>query len=77
VPSSPTRCRWATLSRVRYQDTPRLAAWLVRAKWPLPMLAAIAYAVGNVAVALTVFFAAYLASGALSSRSYARSESDI
>jgi phosphatidylserine synthase len=54
------------MSRVRYQDTPRLAAWLVRAKWPLPILAAIGYAAGNVAVALTVFFAAYLASGALS-----------
>lgn len=54
------------LSRVRYRDTPRLAAWLVRAKWPLPVLAAIAYAAGNVAVALSVFFAAYLASGALS-----------
>jgi phosphatidylserine synthase len=53
------------LSRVRYTDTPRLAAWLVRAKWPLPVLALIAYAAGNVAVALSAFFAAYLASGAL------------
>lgn len=49
------------LSRVRYMDTPRLAAWLVRAIWPLPVLAAIAYLAGNVAVALSVFFAAYLA----------------
>jgi phosphatidylserine synthase len=56
------------LSRIKYKDTPRLAAWLVRAKWPLPVLAAIAYAAGNAAVALSVFFAAYLASGALSFR---------
>jgi phosphatidylserine synthase len=54
------------LSTASYQETPRVAAWLVRAMWPLPVLAAIAYAAGNVAVALTVFFAAYLASGALS-----------
>jgi phosphatidylserine synthase len=53
------------LSRIRYLDTPRLAAWLVRVKWPLPVLAAIAYAAGNVAVALSVFFAAYLVSGVL------------
>ncbi len=51
------------LSRIRYEETPRVAAWLVRAKWPLPVLAAIAYVAGNVAVALSVFFAAYLASG--------------
>lgn len=49
------------LSRIRYEETPRVAAWLVRAKWPLPILAAIAYAAGNVAVALSVFFAAYIA----------------
>lgn len=61
------------LSRVRYEETPRVAAWLVRAKWPLPVLAAIAYAAGNVAVTLTVFFAAYLASGALSRRTHAAS----
>jgi phosphatidylserine synthase len=65
------------MSRVRYQDTPRLAAWLVRAKWPLPILAAIAYAAGNVAVALSVFFAAYLASGALSRRTHAKSEGEV
>jgi phosphatidylserine synthase len=62
------------LSRIRYQDTPRLAVWLVRAKWPLPVLAAIAYAAGNAAVALSAFFAAYLASGALSFRRQAKSE---
>lgn len=54
------------LSRISYRDTPRLAAWVVRAKWPLPVLALIAYAARNVAVALSVFFAAYLASGVLS-----------
>jgi CDP-diacylglycerol--serine O-phosphatidyltransferase len=62
------------MSQIRYRDTPRLAAWLVRAKWPLPVLAAIAYVAGNIAVALSVFFAAYLASGALSRRQQARSE---
>jgi phosphatidylserine synthase len=56
------------LSRIPYPETPRVAAWLVRAKWPLPLLAGIAYAAGNVAVALVVFFAAYFASGALSRR---------
>ena len=55
------------LSSIRYGETPRVAAWVVRAVWPLPVLAAIAYAAGNVPVALTVFFAAYLASGALTS----------
>jgi phosphatidylserine synthase len=54
------------LSSVRYRDTPRLAAWCVRAKWPLPALAVIAYAAHNVAVALSVFFAAYLVSPAMS-----------
>lgn len=53
------------MSRVPYQETPRVAAWLVRAIWPLPLLAAVAYGAGNVAVALSVFFAAYLASGGL------------
>jgi phosphatidylserine synthase len=62
------------MSRVRYQDTPRLAAWLVRAKWPLPILAAVAYAAGNVAVAVSVFFAAYLASGALPRRTHAKAD---
>ena len=62
------------MSQIRYLDTPRLAAWLVRAKWPLLVLAAIAYVAGNIAVALSVFFAAYLASGALSRRRQARSE---
>jgi phosphatidylserine synthase len=61
------------LSSIRYEETPRVAAWVVRAIWPLPVLAAIAYAAGNVAVALTVFFAAYLASGVLSRRTVARS----
>jgi CDP-diacylglycerol--serine O-phosphatidyltransferase len=62
------------MSQIRYRDTPRLAAWLVRAKWPLLVLAAIAYVTGNIAVALSVFFAAYLASGALSRRQRARSD---
>jgi phosphatidylserine synthase len=62
------------LSRIRYEETPRVAAWLVRAKWPLPVLAAIGYAAGNVAVALSVFFAAYLASGALSRRRSAEAQ---
>lgn len=56
------------LSRTRYRDTPRLAGWMVRARWPIPVLAATAYATRNVAVALSLFFAAYLASGALGAR---------
>ena len=59
------------MSRVRYITTPRLAAWLVRAKWPLPILAAVAYVAGSVAVALSVFFAAYFVSGPLSRRTLA------
>jgi phosphatidylserine synthase len=51
------------MSQIRYRDTPRLAAWMARAKWPFLVLAAIAYAAHNVAVAVSVFFAAYLASG--------------
>jgi len=62
------------ISQIRYRDTPRLAAWMVRAKWPLPVLAVIAYAARNVAIALSVFFAAYLASGALSGRQRTRAE---
>lgn len=62
------------MSQIRYRDTPRLAAWMVRAKWPLPVLAVIAYATRNVAVALSVFFAAYLVSGALSGRQHTRSD---
>ena len=56
------------MSRIPYQETPRVAGWVVRAIWPLPLLAAIAYVAGNVAVALSAFFAAYLASGAWSRR---------
>jgi phosphatidylserine synthase len=51
------------LSRVPYQETPRVAAWAVRAIWPLPVLAAIAWAAGSVPAALSVLFAAYVASG--------------
>lgn len=64
------------MSRVPYQETPQVAAWLVRAKWPLPVLALVAYAAGNAAVALSVFFAAYFASGALTGRTQAHSEVD-
>lgn len=53
------------MSNVSYQETPRVAAWVVRAKWPLPILVAIGYAAGNLPVAVSVFFAAYIASGAL------------
>jgi len=62
------------MSRIPYQETPRVAAWTVRAKWPLPVLAAIGYAAGNVAIAVAVFFAAYIASGALSRRTHAHFE---
>jgi phosphatidylserine synthase len=62
------------MSRIPYQETPRVAVWMVRAKWPLPVLAAVGYAAGSVAVALAIFFAAYIASGAVSRRKPARSE---
>jgi phosphatidylserine synthase len=51
------------LSQIPYQETPRVAAWVARSIWPLPVLALIAYAAGNVPVALSVLFAAYFASG--------------
>jgi CDP-diacylglycerol--serine O-phosphatidyltransferase len=57
-------CAPLMVSRTPYKDTPRLAAWMVRAIWPIPVLAVIAFAAGG-AVAVTVFFAAYLASGAM------------
>lgn len=64
------------LSRIPYRETPQVAAWLVRAKWPLPILAVIVYVAGNVAVAVSVFFAAYIASGALSFRPRADSNTE-
>jgi phosphatidylserine synthase len=57
-------CAALMVSTIPFKDLPRLAAWLVRAVWPLPVLAGIAYAAGG-ATAVLVFFAAYLASGAL------------
>lgn len=57
------------LSRIPYQETPRVAAWMFRAKWPLAILAGIAYAASNIGVTLSIFFAAYITSGALSRRS--------
>lgn len=61
------------MSRIPYRETPQVAAWVLRAKWPLPVLAAVGYAAGNAAVAVSVFFACYIASGALSRRSHAQS----
>lgn len=60
------------MSQIPYRETPQVAAWVVRAKWPLPLLVAVGYAAGNVAVAVSVFFAAYIASGALSRDTHAR-----
>jgi len=57
-------CAPLMVSTIPFTDTPRLAMWLARALWPLPVLAAIAFAAGGAATVL-VFFAAYLASGAL------------
>jgi phosphatidylserine synthase len=51
------------LSRIPYQETPKVAVWMVRAKWPLPLLAIVGYLAGHAAVAVSVFFAAYIASG--------------
>jgi phosphatidylserine synthase len=56
------------ISEIRYKDLPSLVGWLVRAKWPLPALALLAYAVGNAAIALSVFFASYFISGGLVGR---------
>ncbi|HEX4269202.1 MAG TPA: CDP-alcohol phosphatidyltransferase family protein [Steroidobacteraceae bacterium] len=57
-------CAPLMMSAIPFKDTPRLAVWLVRAIWPIPVLAAIAWMRG-IAIAVLVFFAAYLASGAL------------
>jgi CDP-diacylglycerol--serine O-phosphatidyltransferase len=57
-------CAPLMLSMIPFKDTPRLAVWLVRAIWPLPVLVIIGVAAGG-AVAVLVFFAAYLASGVL------------
>jgi CDP-diacylglycerol---serine O-phosphatidyltransferase len=57
-------CAPLMVSRLPFKDTPRLAVWLVRAIWPIPVLVAIGWWAGG-AIAVLVFFAAYLASGAL------------
>jgi CDP-diacylglycerol--serine O-phosphatidyltransferase len=57
-------CAPLMVSRIPYKDTPRLAAWLVRSIWPLPVLGAIGYVAGA-GTAVTVFFAAYLLTGAI------------
>lgn len=56
------------MSAIPYQETPRVAAWAVRAVWPIPLLATIAYLSGSIAIALSTLFAAYLVSGAVFSR---------
>jgi len=57
-------CASLMVSTIPFKDTPRLATWLVRAIWPIPVLVAVGVAAGG-ATAVLVFFAAYLASGAL------------
>jgi CDP-diacylglycerol---serine O-phosphatidyltransferase len=57
-------CAPLMVSRMPYKDLPRLVAWLTRARWPIPVLVLIAFTAGS-AIAATVFFTAYLASGAL------------
>lgn len=57
-------CAPLMVSTIPFRDTPRLAAWLVRAIWPLPVLIVIGVTAGS-AIAVVVFFAAYLASGTL------------
>ena len=83
-PRSPARRRWHGADPVRrrrraaddvavpYQETPRVAVgWCARSgRFPSSRL--VGYVAGNVAVALSVFFAAYIASGALSRRSRTR-----
>lgn len=65
------------LSAIPYQETPHVAGWMVRAKWPLVALAAIAYVTGSFTVMLTVFFAAYLSSGALMPRRAGALDTDV
>jgi CDP-diacylglycerol--serine O-phosphatidyltransferase len=57
-------CAPLMLSTIPFKDTPRLAVWLVRAIWPLPVLVIIGATAGGT-IAVLVFFAAYLASGVL------------
>jgi phosphatidylserine synthase len=57
-------CAALMVSTSPFKDTPRLAAWLVRAIWPIPLLVAVGVIAGA-PVAVLVFFAAYLTSGAL------------
>ena len=57
-------CAALMVSTIPFKDTPRLAVWLVRAIWPIPMLVLIGVLAGG-AIAVLVFFAGYLASGAL------------
>jgi phosphatidylserine synthase len=57
-------CAPLMISTIPFKDLPRLSAWLARAIWPLPVLAAIAW-MGSAAIAVLAFFAAYLTSGAL------------
>jgi CDP-diacylglycerol---serine O-phosphatidyltransferase len=57
-------CGPLMVSRIPFKDTPGLAVWLVRALWPIPVLALLVYAAGA-AITVTIFFTAYLASGVL------------
>lgn len=57
-------CAPLMVSSIPFKDTPRLTVWLARAIWPLPVLVGIGVIAGS-SVAVLVFFAAYLASGAL------------
>ncbi|MDE3155163.1 MAG: CDP-alcohol phosphatidyltransferase family protein [Acidobacteriota bacterium] len=57
-------CAGLMVSTIPFKDTPHLAVWLARAIWPIPVLVVIGLAAGG-AIAVLVFFAAYLTSGAL------------
>ncbi len=57
-------CAPLMVSTIPFKDTPHLAVWLVRAIWPIPALVIVGVIAGG-AVAVVVFFAAYLASGVL------------
>jgi CDP-diacylglycerol---serine O-phosphatidyltransferase len=57
-------CAPLMMSTIPFKDTPRLALWLVRSIWPIPVLVVIGWKAGP-AIAVLVFFAAYLASGVL------------
>jgi CDP-diacylglycerol--serine O-phosphatidyltransferase len=57
-------CAPLMVSTIPFKDTPRLAIWMVRAIWPIPLIIVVGATAGST-IAVLAFFAAYLTSGAL------------